>query len=194
MAGGSNQELFGLHNKSLNLPITALPIDVSSEDFEYDGGFTIFVGGDGNIALRPYGSRVDITIPVQAGDTLPFMVSIVRSDSTTADPLFALYWERQILPPQPPTDITGISGALFAYITWNPPADDGGSPIVNYQIRRGPNGVWFDQGLVTRARITSETMPDIVPGSTNTLFLRSISEAGLTSEPSSGTSVTIPLV
>lgn len=61
---------------------------------QVDGDYprAIYVGGAGNIALRLYGDTADVTLTaVPVGTVLNLRASHVRSTSTTATNLVALY-------------------------------------------------------------------------------------------------------
>lgn len=50
--------------------------------------------------------------------------------------------------PGPPTDLVAAAGDGFALIRWNPPADDGGSPITHYVINNYIQGVLIYSGYI----------------------------------------------
>ena len=63
--------------------------------------------------------------------------------------------------PDAPIDLAGTPGPEQVSLTWNPPADDGGSPITEFRVRT------FDGGVQMGAFQTSAGSPAVITGLTN---------------------------
>jgi len=46
----------------------------------------------------------------------------------------------EFVPPTAPQDVTAYAGDGSAFVTWDPPADDGGSPVLEYTVTASPGG------------------------------------------------------
>ncbi|MGO8956723.1 MAG: fibronectin type III domain-containing protein [Streptosporangiaceae bacterium] len=87
-------------------------------------------------------------------------------------------------PPGPPTSPAATStGYGAATITWQPPADTGGSPVTGYTITAQPGGSHYS----VTGTATSDTIANLTPGATYA-FTITASSAGGTSLPSAPTS------
>ena len=76
-------------------------------------------------------------------------VGLVIGD--TSDTVFSILNE-VITPPDPPQNFGVVAGELAVHLSWDPPSNDGGSPITSYYIYRGTSS-----GEYTLIFITSNT-------------------------------------
>ena len=70
-------------------------------------------------------------VPTETSTSLPEMASTTRARLTAAPVIVA---------PQPPTAVTGVAGDAKATVSWTAPADDGGSPVLDYTAMASPGG------------------------------------------------------
>lgn len=135
----------GLPSPPENLQATA---DLSSINLTWeapisDGGSPItnywvhrWFSSGGEIPFVLLGNVLNYTdVSVVPGDTYYYQVSALnaigegpKSNETSA---------RVPVLPSRPLNLEGAGGDQQALLTWDPPADDGGSPILNYSIYRG---------------------------------------------------------
>jgi len=94
-------------------------------------------------------------------------------------------------PPQPPTGLTATGALLKINLSWNPPSNDGGSPITGYMIEKSTdNGnTWFTIQSNTGSTAATYSDSNVVPLVTYTYRVSSINSAGI-SNPSNTASAT----
>lgn len=78
-------------------------------------------------------------------------------------------------PPSAPTDTYATSRTHEGTLAWNPPADDGGSPVTGYQVQRGSSAA-SRRNLSTSAR--SVSFLDLTNGTTYKLYVRAQNAVG----------------
>ncbi len=88
-------------------------------------------------------------------------------------------------PPQPPTAVAAIPGDGAATVSWNPPADDGGSPVLEYVATAVPGAA------TCTAAGTSCTVPGLANGTAYTFTVTARNAIG-TSVPSAPSAPVIP--
>jgi hypothetical protein len=81
--------------------------------------------------------------------------------------------------PSPPRNLTAEPGPLSVIVDFDPPADDGGSDIVRYEMELDGSGEWTSIGVSAPYSITG-----LAEGTSVTLRLRAVNAAGSTSAPS----------
>ncbi len=74
--------------------------------------------------------------------------------------------------PSAPRQVTATAGDGQASLTWNPPADEGSSPIIGYQVTTEPGGA-SEQVTGTMATIT-----DLTNGTTYTFSVAAVTSVG----------------
>jgi hypothetical protein len=92
--------------------------------------------------------------------------------------------------PSAPTDVTTTARPGGIVVTWSPPEDDGGLPVIGYQvIVRGPDGEVIDIGEQCADSTAECTITGLVSGVTYTVEVRAINDSGTSagSDPSSAT-------
>lgn len=73
---------------------------------------------------------------------------------------------------------------------WNPPANDGGAPIEEYQIeKRTKYGRW-EQAVIVPANLTETTVPDLIPNEEYEFRVIAVNKGG----PSDPSDPTQPIV
>jgi hypothetical protein len=77
--------------------------------------------------------------------------------------------------PAPPTGVTAVAGDGQATVSWTPPADDGGSPIIEYRI--AGRGVTYDM-TATGASATSVVFTGLTNGETYKFKVEAINAVG----------------
>ncbi|MEZ5157227.1 MAG: fibronectin type III domain-containing protein [Candidatus Nanopelagicales bacterium] len=92
-------------------------------------------------------------------------------------------------PPQPPTAVNGAPGNAQVTVAWSAPADDGGSPVIDYTVTTIPGG----------ATCTTSSTSCVVPGLTNgtaytfTVIARNAIGTSTPSTPSAPVTPTAPV-
>lgn len=71
-------------------PRSAKAITKSDTD-TFERPVNVYVGGAGDVVVIPAGGQAAVTFTAQAGSVLPVMVTAVKSASTTATGLVAIY-------------------------------------------------------------------------------------------------------
>ena len=109
------------------------------------GGYRYRVSYDGGKSWGPWTGTesTSYTIDVETGATHSFEV---RATSNAVHQLGAA---SRLSPPGPPGNLSVDPGDMNLTVTWDAPADDGGSAITSYvlQYRRGTEGHWRDVPL-----------------------------------------------
>ena len=132
------------------------------------------------------------------GDTYYYRVSAINRDSTSG-PSNVANATTESERPGPPTDLdaTAVDSTQID-LAWNPPDDDGGSPITGYRIEMSPNGTsgWDDLEENTGSDDTFFSDTTLSPNSTRHYRVSAINGDNLTSDPSNvanaTTSGTVP--
>ena len=77
---------------SLNSQIPSHAVAVIPNDTTPIAGVALYIGGDGNVALRPEGSPNDaIFVGLKAGTVLPIRFTHIRATLTTATNLVRMF-------------------------------------------------------------------------------------------------------
>ena len=155
-------------------------------------------GGTVRRASRRDGDHARWAIRIRAdtaGDvvvTLPVVTGACRQSggpicTTTSEPLQTRLERRLDGPataPGTPTDLAAYGGVDHVRLTWSPPADNGGMPIVAYQYRQavgaGAYGLWTDipDSGVGQANETSYVHTGLTAGRRHAYQLRAVNEEG----------------
>ncbi|MDG6224149.1 MAG: fibronectin type III domain-containing protein [Candidatus Thermoplasmatota archaeon] len=92
--------------------------------------------------------------------------------------------------PSAPRELTLVSGDSMVTLEWQPPLDNGGSPITHYIVQRG----WTQAGLLNLVNVTPDTRTyideDVENGLTYFYAVKAANEAGLS--VSSGSLSAVP--
>jgi hypothetical protein len=76
----------------LNDQVPAFAAALTPSDTAPNQGAGLYIGGDGNVVLRPEGSATDVTfVGLKAGTILPVRFVAVRANLTTATNLVRLF-------------------------------------------------------------------------------------------------------
>jgi hypothetical protein len=95
----------------------------------------------------------------------------------------------EISPPTAPTAVTAVAGRGSAIVSWTPPAQTGGGPLLSYTVTAQPgNETVSVAGTVTRATVTS-----LSNGTSYTVTVAAASSAG-NGPPSLSSNVIVPSV
>ena len=132
------------------------------------------------------------------GDTYYYRVSAINSDSTSG-PSNVANATTESERPGPPTDLDATAvDSTQINLAWNPPDDDGGSPITGYRIEMSPNGTsgWDDLEENTGSDDQFYSDTTLSPNTTRHYRVSAINDDNLTSDPSNvanaTTSGTVP--
>jgi len=131
------------------------------------------------------------------GDTYYYRVSAINADSTSA-PSNVDHATTDAALPGAPTDLSATAvDSMQINLTWNPPDDDGGSPITGYRIEMSPNGNsgWSDLEANTGSNATSYSDTTLSPNTTRHYRVSAINDAGdgpASNVASATTSGTVP--
>ncbi len=99
-----------------------------------------------------------------------YTVTVVATNAEGDGPESASVTVTPSGPPGPPTDVTATPGDGNATITWNPPTDDGGAPILGYFAQASPGGATCaitGATVCTLAGLTNGTDYSVVVIATN---------------------------
>lgn len=92
--------------------------------------------------------------------------------------------------PSPPEGVTVVAGSRQAFVSWEPPADDGGSPVLTYRVVAVGSGPTVEVDGAT----LSATVGPLTNGMTYTFRVIAINEIGESSASVATDSVTpVPL-
>lgn len=81
--------------------------------------------------------------------------------------------------PEPPRDLAGDPTTTSVALTWQPPASDGGSPIVNYLVQYRPHGSGTWQEFSHTASVaTAYTIPGLNSGATYDFQVSALNNVG----------------
>ena len=120
------------------------------------------------------------------GDTYYYRVSAINGDGPS-DPSNVDNATTESERPGPPTDLdaTAVDSTRID-LAWNPPDDDGGSPITGYRIEMSPNGTsgWDDLEENTGSDDTFYSDTTLSPNTTRHYRVSAINDDNLTSDPS----------
>ena len=133
------------------------------------------------------------------GDTYYYRVSAINGDNLASDPSNVANATTESERPGPPKelDATAVDSTQID-LSWNPPDDDGGSPITGYRIEMSPNGNsgWSDLEGNTGSDDTFYSDTTLSPNTTRHYRVSAINGDNLTSDPSkvanATTSATVP--
>ena len=167
----------------------------STTDPEGDQVKYTFSWGDGTTSQTGYvnsGVTVYKSHSWSNRDTCPvksLAMDVHGSQSWWSSPLVVTVVD----PPSPPTDLTASPGDSEIVLSWIPPTDDGGSPVLNYSIYRGtaPGTEVF---LLRIGNVTSHTDTGLTNGLTYYYKVRAESAvgAGPYSNEAHATPMTVP--
>ena len=114
------------------------------------------------------------------GDTYYYRVSAINDDGTS-DPSDHDNATTESERPGPPKDLdaTAVDSTQID-LAWNPPDDNGGSPITGYRIEMSPNGTsgWSDLDANTGSTATSYSDTTPSPNTTRHYRVSAINDAG----------------
>jgi PKD repeat protein len=120
--------------------------------------------------------------------SIPGIYEVLLNYSDSNDPPYHSSWIGSVevislpVPPSAPLNLTALSGDSFVNLSWQAPASDGGSPIINYQVRRGTSpgtesfladagpSLWFNDtgltnGITYYYKVTAENAQGEGPSS-----------------------------
>jgi photosystem II stability/assembly factor-like uncharacterized protein len=128
---------------------------------------------------------VDYTAPAQAGKYHLDAASLDDPTSTAQVEITVTS-----VAPSSPTNVTAsLSGSTSATVSWSPPSDDGGTPIIGYTVTVSPGGATVQTNQTT----TSAIILNLAPATTYTFTVTALNKALLDSAPSSpSNSITTP--
>ena len=124
-----------------------------------------------------------------------YRVSAINSVGTSAPSNVASATTNvQVYAPQPPTNLTTSSTSSTIVLNWNSPGNDGGSPIIGYEIERSTSGGSWST-IVSNTGSTATTYSDngLLPLLTYSYRVSAINSAG-TSSPSNTSSSTTQII
>ena len=114
------------------------------------------------------------------GDTYYYRVSAINDDATS-EPSNVDNATTEAERPGPPTDLdaTAVDSTQID-LAWNPPEDDGGSPITGYRIEWSPNGTsgWDDLDANTGSTVPQYTDSTLSPNTTRHYRVSAINGEG----------------
>ena len=93
----------------------------------------------------------------------------------------------QISPPTAPTAVKATAGADSAIVSWTPPAQTGGGPLVGYTVSTQPGSETVSVG----AAVTHATVPGLANGASFSFTVAAASSAGQ-GPPSLSSNVIVP--
>jgi hypothetical protein len=170
----------------------AVRIDTATSGFDtlvgvYTGGA---VSGLTDVASNDDAGTTDLTSSVTFHATASTLY-MIRVDGYAGDAgTFALHLNEV---PDPPTSVSATAGVGEATVTWNIPANNGGSPIIGYDVTRYVSGV--AQGTTSVGVVTQATITGLTNGTTYTFRVAAKNATGtgaLSSESNAVTPRTVP--
>ena len=128
---------------------------------------------------------VDYTAPAQAGN-YHLLAAALDDPTSTAQVEITV----TAVAPGSPTNVTAsLSGSTSATVSWSPPSDDGGTPIIGYTVTASPGGATVQTNPTT----TSAIILNLAPSTTYTFTVTATNKALLDSAPSGpSNSITTP--
>ncbi|OYT47745.1 hypothetical protein B6U83_04555 [Thermoplasmatales archaeon ex4484_36] len=79
--------------------------------------------------------------------------------------------------PTAPVNLQAISGDGYVNLSWDPPEDDGGSPVIKYVIYRG-NISGYEAYLATVSNVLCYTDTSVINGETYYYYVTAVNDAG----------------
>jgi len=128
---------------------------------------------------------VDYTAPTRAG-TYHLEVASVDDPTSTAEAVITV----PATPPRPPLNVVAsLINPSAAAVAWSTPTDDGGAPLIRYEVKVSPGGATVSAGTTT----DSATVNNLAAGTTYAFTVTAVNAAFLASAPSApSNSVTTP--
>jgi LPXTG-motif cell wall-anchored protein len=103
----------------------------------FSGAVTYSVAPDlpAGLVLDPATGVVTGTPTGEAQDAAAYLVTATGAVSGEASAVLTV--SVAAVPPTAPQDVTAVGASGQAYVSWTPPADDGGAPVASYLVRVG---------------------------------------------------------
>jgi len=186
-------------NVSIN--ITKDYILISWDPPEDDGGaslsaYDLYRGTD--IDSIEYFKRIDVIKnsyqdrEIKIGETYYYYITATNivGESMPSDIVSATYRTA----PTSPMNLTCVSGNGFIHVSWLEPANDGGSPVIRYQVRRGSVIVQNEVVAEPNADVLEYNDTSVTNGITYTYNVTTVSDVGISppSDQISATPMTFP--
>ena len=152
--------------------ITGYEIEVSS-----NGGRTWSVEEDDTRSSSTTYAHTGL----ESGTRWHYRVSAINSEGT-GEPSNVASATTDIGVPRAPTSLSAVtSGESQIRLSWAPPSDDGGAPIIGYRIERSTTGgsPWIELDGNTGSTSTSYTDSPLPPGTTRYYRVAAINSQGL---------------
>jgi photosystem II stability/assembly factor-like uncharacterized protein len=192
----SCQTLTALEAPGPLLPITITPSPATvarSGTQHFHADLPLSINGVTWTVLEPGGGTLSNAAPFDVDYTAPAKAGKYHLQAASlVDPTSTAQVEITVTPVAPgaPTNVTAsLSGSSSATVSWSPPADDGGAPIIGYNVTVSPGG-----GTVhTNQTTTSAIVINLAPSTTYTFTVTATNQGLLDSAPSAvSNSITTP--